>query len=209
MGDCVQMSLVVTTLKSDLLDCFENMNSSNNGDRQFANEISVAVADYAQSGNVVTVDAGPVTGGAFAGGGSGSIAVQSSITENIIFAASIAMKTMLEGGDDYMALQIATGIQAMITAGQVETDVTGVLTPPTGTPSPMVGTAKGILTCIQAPLFASIKSAFASMKNMKEGGNEYLATQLASAIDTYLKAGIVATTGQSNLSGSLGTGTIS
>ena len=65
------------------------------------------------------------------------------------------------------------------------------------------------MTCIQAPLFASIKSAFASMGNMIEGGNEYLATQLASAIDTYLKAGIVATTGQSKLAGSLGTGTIS
>lgn len=204
------MSLVVSVLENDLKDCYESMeNYSENGDRQFARKMSIAIADYAESGNVITVDAGTISAGVFAGGGSGSIAVQQSIAENIIYAASQTMKTMLQGADDYMALQIATAIQAMITAGEVSTNVKGTVTPPTGTPFLQSGKAKGTMQCVQTALFASIKAAFAAMASMSSGGNEYLATQIANAVDVYLKAGIVKTNGETVLRGSLGTGTLS
>lgn len=205
------MSLNVGSLKSDLFNCFEAMNKDTSGDnRIFAQKLSKAVADYAESGDIKTVDAGTIPSGVFAGSGEGSISVQSIIAENIIYAACVAMNSMSVGGDDYLALQIATGIQAMMTAGVVDTDVKGTCTPPTpATPFPMAGKAKGVIVCVQAPLYASIKAAFLAMQNMKENGNLYMADKISSAVDTYLKAGVVTTNGLGSLVESIGGGAMS
>lgn len=204
------MSLVVSTLKGDLKNCFDAMANDTSGDNTtFAKKVSKAVADYVSTGKVATIDAGTVSAGIFAGSGSGSISAEASIAQAIIYAACLAMANMTTGGNDYLALQIATGIQTMMSAANVSTNVTGTVTLPNGATSPLTGTAKGIIACVQAPLYASLKTAFTSMENMTEGGNEYMATQMATAIDTYLKAGVVSTAGQAALSGSVGAGTVS
>ena len=204
------MSLNKDSLKNDLISLFNAMAEDKTGnDRKFAKDLSKAVADYAESGSIATTDLGTIPSGTFTGSGNGSISVDSSIAENIIYAACVAMGSMSVGGDDYLALQIANGIQAMITAGEVTTTVTGTCTPPSGMPFPTGGQAKGIMTCVQAPLYASLKSAFISMQSMTSGGDKYMAEQISSAVDTYLKAGSITTNGQGTIAGSIGTGSMS
>jgi hypothetical protein len=210
VGKDIQMSLVVTTLKNNLKNCFDAMAGDTGGDNTtFAKKVSKAVADYVETGSITTVDAGTVSAGVFAGSGSGSISVQAGIAEAVIYAACQAMVNMTAGGNDYLAMQIATGIQQMMAAGEVSTNVTGLVTPPTGSAFTLTGQATGRTVCVQAPLYAGLKTAFTAMENMTEGGNEYMAAQMATVIDTYLKAGVVSTGGQAALSGSTGAGTLS
>lgn len=205
------MSLSKDSLKNDLISLFNAMAEDKTGNnKKCAKDLSKAVADYAESGSISTTDLGTIPSGTFSGSGNGSISVDSSIAENIIYAACIAMGSMVAGSGDYLALQIATGIQAMITAGEVTTTVTGTCTPPPpATPFPTGGTAKGTMACVQAPLYASLKTAFISMQSMTSGGNKYMAEQITNAVDTYLKAGSITTNGQGTIAGSIGTGSMS
>ncbi len=201
------MSLSSDTLKNDLLSVFRNMTDGD--DRYFAREVSSKIADYAESGSVITTDVGTISAGAFTGAGNGSITVDSSICENIVYAACQAMASMSAGGDAYLAAQLALGIDSMMLAGEVKTTVTGTVTPPSGTPFPMSGSAKGTFTGVSATLQSGFLAAFTSMASMTSGGDEYLAGQMATVITAYLTAGIIATQGQAALSGSIGAGSMS
>lgn len=201
------MSLNQDTLKNNLLSIFRNM--ADGDDSYFAKAVSKKVADYAQSGSITTTDAGTVSAGVFAGLGNGSISVDSTVCEKIVYVACSAMSKMSAGGDVYFATQLALGIDSMITAGTVHTTVKGTVTPPSGTPVILAGTAKGTFTGVSATLQGGFLAAFNTMLNMKSGGNEYLAGEMATTITAYLKAGVIATQGQVALLGSLGTGSMS
>lgn len=201
------MSLDQNELKNKLLSVFHNMTDGD--DRYFAKEVSAKVAEYAELGSITTTDAGTVPGGVFAGSGNGSISVQSSICENIVYAACKVMSTMSAGGDEYLATQLAMGIDSMLSAGEVSTSVKGTITPPSGTPFTSAGAAKGTFKGVFSTMQAGFLATFKAMAGMTKNGDEYLAEQMALYITTYLKAGVVTTQGQANLSGSIGTGAMS
>jgi hypothetical protein len=198
------MSLTVNTLADALKTVFENMKDN----RAFATGFAEAVADYAGSGTVTTADAGTVSAGEFVGAGTGALTCSAALCGDIVYAACEAMNTMPSGGNEYLAAQMALGIDTMIAGGTVETDVSGTVTPPSGIPAPLSGTAEGGMTGIPAPMEAAFLSAFLAMNGMTEGGNDYLAGQCASAVDAYLKAAAVKTSGEGALSGSTGAGTM-
>lgn len=198
------MSLVQSKLKNDLLAAFNSMTDGD--DTVFAKKVSKAVADYAQTGIVSTTDAGAIPAGAFTGKGTGSISVQSSICENILIAACRAMANMTSGGDTYLAAQMASGIHAMISAGQVTTSVVGTVIPPSGGSSPMAGSAKGKMVGVSATIQAGLIAAFQAMGTMTEGGDKYFAEQAANVVTSYLKAAVITTNGTGSISGSIGSG---
>lgn len=198
------MSLVQSKLKNDLLSAFQSMTDGD--DSVFAKKVSKAVADYAQTGLVSTTDIGTISAGAFTGKGTGNISVQSSICENILIAACKAMSKMTSGGDVYLAAQMASGIHAMISAGEVKTSVVGTVIPPSGGSSPMAGQAKGSMIGVPATIQAGLIAAFNSMSKMSEGGDDYFAAQAATVITAYLKAAVITTNGTGSIAGSIGSG---
>lgn len=199
------MSLNVADLKDALYDAFTTMQD----DADLAKKLSAAIADYAESGDITTTDSGQISAGTFAGSGSGKISVDSSVCENIIVAATDSMKSMVSGGDILFAAQIAAGIDAMMADGTVKTDVLGTATPPPpATPFPMGGKAekKGGFVGVSATIQAAMAACFPVMLGMTEGGDDFFAAQLATAVTAYLKAGIITTNGTGALLGSTGSG---
>lgn len=201
------MSLNQNMLKNNLLSVFMNMKDGD--DSYFAEQVSAKIAEYVKSGNVMTADAGTVPTGVFTGSGSGMMDVDSSVCEAIVNAACKAMSKMSSGGDAYFAAQLALGIDSMMLAGEIKTTVIGSVMMPTGTLSPLSGTAKGVFAGIIATLQSGFVTAFNTMASMSEGGDEYLAGQMSTIITAYLKTGVVTTQGQTVLSGSFGTGSLS
>lgn len=201
------MSLNQNELENNLISIFRNMTDGDDG--YFAREVSAAIAGYAESGVVATTDAGAISQGAFVGSGNGSASVDPSICESIVLAACKAMAKMTAGGDDYLASQLAVGIDSMMSAGTVNTSVKGTVTPPNGTAFTTAGTAKGTFTGVMTTLQSGFSAAFNAMAGMTSGGDEYLARQMATVITAYLKAGIIAAQGQANLEGSIGAGSMS
>jgi hypothetical protein len=199
------MGLNVTTLKDDLFAAFRSMTDGD--DAVFAEAVATSTDDYTGSGSIVTADAGPVSGGAFAGAGNGDNTTDDQICRGIVLASCDAMRAMVTGGNAYLAAQLSAGIHSMVMQGEVNTDVMGTVTPPSpASPFPRNGKAKGNQAGVPAPMQAAFLAAFTVMDGMTEGGDEYLAEQIAIAVDAYLKAAIVNTNGQGTLAGSVGIG---
>ncbi|MCR4900250.1 MAG: hypothetical protein K5907_05480, partial [Treponema sp.] len=91
----------------------------------------------------------------------------------------------------------------------ISTTTVGVLTPPPpATPiSPYGGTGKGTFSGSKSVISTRLKTAFATMKKMQSGGDEYLAQELAASIGDYLRAGSVSIILDNPIVGS-GTGAI-
>lgn len=207
------MALNKAQLQSDFEDVFESMTDGN--EDTFPNGISAAVVTFVSGGVVSTTDAGTVTGGTYAGSGTGKLTVTASACAAIIKAACTAMKTMTSGGDDYLAEEMGKGFKKMADDGVVTTTVTGVLTPPPpATPiSPYGGAAKGTISCSEATLVSKLKLLFKKMYNQREeegfDGNKEFAKELANEINSFYTSGTISTDGQGNIAGSSGSGSIS
>ena len=207
------MALNKAQLQSDFEDVFESMTDGN--EDTFPNGISDAVVTFVSGGQVSTQDAGTVTGGTYAGSGTGKLTVTASACAAIIKAACTAMKTMTSGGDDYLAEEMGKGFKKMADDGVVTTTVTGVLTPPPpATPiSPYGGAAKGSISCSEATLVSKLKLLFKKMYNQREeegfDGNKEFAKELANEINSFYTSGTISTQGQGNIEGSTGSGSIS
>jgi hypothetical protein len=198
------MSLNVQKLKNDLLAAFQSMTDGNN--KVFSEKVSKATDDYTETGAINTTDAGAVSAGTFAGKGNGNNTTDDSICEKIVYAACNTMNTMMAGGNAYLAEQLALGIHSMVIQGEVKTNVTGTVVPPGSSPVPMSGTAKGTqMGTAMAAMQASFFAAFTTMDAMTDG-DEYMAQQIAMAVDVYLKSSVVNTQGQGPLAGSVGVG---
>jgi hypothetical protein len=195
------MSLPFSDFVSALKSVFNDMSGD---DRKFSDGFAAAVKDYAESGTIVTADAGTVSAGEFVGAGEGGITVTASDCADLVYAGT---RTMLEtGGNDVLAAEMAEGVDAMITGGKVETEVSGICTPPSGSPFTLSGAAEGTMTGLPAPMEAAFFSAFEAMNAMSEGNNDYMADQCAAAVDNYLTEAVIETEGKDALSGSAGTG---
>lgn len=198
------MSLKQSDLEDDLKEAFATMQN----DADFARLVSAAVARYAESGDITTTDAGQVSAGTFSGSGTGKISVDSSVCEGILVSATNSMKTMTSGGDALLAGQLAAGIDAMMAAGTVTTEVSGTATPPPpASPVPVSGTATGTFTGNPALIQGVMAGAFPVMMGMVEGGNDFFAVQLATCVTSYLNAGTISTNGTGAVAGSIGSGT--
>lgn len=198
------MALVSSILKGDLLSAFQSMNNGDN--RIFSDKVAAACKKFAESGSISTTDAGAVAAGAFSGSGTGDITCKDAPCADTIYTACQIMNGMDSGGDAYLADKMAAAIHNMVLTGTVSCDVTGTVIPPSGGSSPLSGTATGILTGVSVPMQTAFIAAFNTMYGMDSGGDEYLAGQIALAVDAYLKAGIVTTKGSGALSGDIGAG---
>lgn len=200
------MSLTASSLKSDLKAVFDEMRENTDGDNSiFSKGVAAAAKDFIETATVTTTDAGSVSAGVFVGTGSGTVSADDSDAQSIIQSACEAMKSMTSGGNDYLAGKIASAIQTMSDAAEVKTNVSGTVTLSNGSTSALSGTAEGTLTCSYA-LESDLKAAFKAMETMTENGDEYLASQMASAINSFVLSGVVSTQGKSSLSGSVGAG---
>lgn len=198
------MSLKQSDLEDDLKEAFATMQD----DADFARLVSAAVARYAESGDITTTDAGQVSAGTFSGSGTGKISVDSSVCEGILVSATDSMKSMTSGGDALLAGQLAAGIDAMMAAGTVTTEVSGTATPPPpASPVPVSGSATGTFTGNPALIQGVMAGAFPVMMGMVEGGNDFFAVQLATCVTSYLNAGTISTNGTGAIAGSVGSGT--
>ena len=204
------MPLVQATLEKDLKKVFSDMKDAgeNASNDEFSKGISEAIKKFAESGTVTTVDTGATAAGTYAGSGSGTLSLDASLCKNVIDTTTALMKTKED--DAKLATAIANGIQAMTSAGTIDITSNGVLTPPPpATPVPIAGSGKATIVCIPAPIVLALNAAFASMKNMTEGGDDYLATQLATAVNAYYNANTVTGAGTGNLLGVVMSGKLS
>lgn len=205
------MAFDVSTLKTALKTVFDSMTDGDNA--VFANGIASAIVTYVATGDVFTTDKGTVSGGYFEGSGTGKLTVTATACANMIKTACDTMQTMTSGGADYLATQIGQALDKMAEDGEVNTSVSGTLTPPSSSPSPFSGMAKGSISCSSTVLVSALKTLFAQMysKREQEGydGDKDFADTFAEKIDSFWTDGTVSTNGQGGLSGSTGSGSIS
>lgn len=207
------MPLVQTTLEQDLKNAFSEMKKGgeNTNDAYFAKKFSEACKKFGESGTITTADAGAVPAGAFTGTGTGRLSLQSSLMEQPLLSACKAM-TDASSGDSILANGIGNALFAMVSAGKVDTNITGVVVSPSGVSSPLAGTGTGTITCSQASLISGLVSCFSEMKNNagSEGydGDAVFARKASSLIMQFFTQGSVVTAGTGALAGSVGSGTM-
>ena len=208
------MAFVVSKLENDLKKVFSDMKDAGENVTvdMFTDGIAQACADFVQTGSVTTVDTGTIPAGTFTGSGTGQITVQASLLKSALDIACNAMSSMPEGGDDVLANALGSGMFAMSGAAVVDTNIVGTVVSPSGVPSPISGTGKGVIVCVQAPLVSSITSCFSLMKQNagNEGfdGDSYFASELSKAVLTYWTSGTITVNGLAPLVGSVGSGTV-
>lgn len=208
------MAFVVTKLENDLKKVFSDMKDAGENVTidMFTNGIAQSCADFVQTGSVTTVDAGAIPAGAFTGSGTGQITVQASLLKSALDIACNAMAGMTEGGDDVLANALGSGMFAMSSAAVVDTNIVGTVVSPSGVPSPISGTGKGMIVCVQASLVASMQACFNVMKqnagNDQFDGNSHFASELSKAVLTYWTSGTITVNGLAPLVGSVGSGTV-
>ena len=200
------MSLNQSALKENLVQAFQSMKDGD--DSVFAKKVSEAIANHIKMGQITTVDAGAVPAGAFTGAGIGAMTVDASILEGVLRAACKSMTAMSAGGNAILAAQLAAGMDAMTSAGQIKTTITGAAVTPAGVSVPLAGMGQGKFAGVSAPIIAAVNGACSAMETISEGGDSVLAEAIAAAITVYLQSGIITAQGLPPLVGSVGTGTM-
>ena len=203
------MSLVAA--KSIYISNLEKIFRDIKNDDDFSEKLSKETADFIKKGDITTVDAGTIPGGAFTGTGKGIIDVNHSTCKQIIYTATQVMKSMVAGGDKYLADNIALGINTMVMIeGKAKIDVTGVVVNPSGVSSPIKGNAKGkfIDNGLSTVLATEIFVIFQAMSKMTEGGDKFFAEGMGNVVTHYLSGGTITTQGKLVLIGSIGNGKI-
>lgn len=207
------MPLIRTTLEQDLKDIFSEMKKGgeNTSDAYFAQKLAEACKKFGESGTITTVDAGAIPSGAFTGTGTGSLSLQASLMEQPLLASCNAM-TDASTGDSVLANGIGNSLFAMVSAGKVETNITGTVVNPSGVASPIAGTGTGTILCSQVSLISGLISCFSEMRNRagddSYDGDSVFAEEMASLVDSFFKQGTVTVSGTGVLAGSVGSGAI-
>ena len=122
------MAFSKSTLQTDILTVFNNMGSNATND-DFANGLANAVVTFVGTGQVSTTDGGTVPGGAFSGGGVGTLSVTATNCAKIIKDACEEMNNMTSGGNNYLAEELGKAFKKMADEGTVTTTVTGTRAP--------------------------------------------------------------------------------
>jgi hypothetical protein len=183
---------------------FFAMQDGSKTDAWMAQQIAAAIKAYILTGKAVTADAGTAPAGAYAGAGLGTMTIDSDALGGDLTKTYEATQE-----NAFLAANMADDIDAACGAeGTVETVSTGTVTTPVGVTSSFTGAGTGDFAGIQATIETLLAICFETMDTMAAGGDEYLAAQIALAVDTYLKAGDITTALQVPLVGA-GLGAIS
>lgn len=194
------MAFVVATLQASLYQAFEDMNDikDDSGNRYMAEKVAKAISDFIKTGSVTSVDAGTASdGGVYAGAGTGSMSISES---NLKSKLQNTFESKYENDD--LASHIASDIDDVCSASNTcETTTTGTSTLGTKV-NPTSGSGKGTFSGTKTIIESMLKTCFSTMNNMTVGGNLYLATQWATAVNSYMTAGTISITLQTPMSGS-------
>lgn len=208
------MAFSKSTLQADILAVFNNMGSNATND-DFANGLANAVVAFVGTGQVSTTDVGTVPGGAFSGGGTGTLSVTATNCAKIIKDACEEMNNMTSGGNNYLAEELGKAFKKMADEGTVTTTVTGTLTPPSPSPpiTPYGGSANGSISCNSTAMVQALKILFSNMYahagEDDYNGNLEFAKELATQLNNFWTSGRISTSGEGNIEGSYGSGSIS
>lgn len=200
------MALVVSTLQADLQATFLAMNdiTDGSGDRYMADNVAKNIKDYILTGKTSTTDAGAAPAGSYSGSGSGTMTIDDSSLADDLYS------TFTAGYDNNgLASHMAADIDKACSANDTVSETSkGTVTTPSGASSIFSGPAQGKFSGSKATIESNLKACFSSMDEMTSGGNEYFAQEMASAIDSYLKAGNISVTLKSPFLSGTGGGTI-
>lgn len=208
------MAFSKSTLQTDILTVFNNMGSNATND-DFANGLANAVVAFVGTGQVTTTDGGTVPVGAFSGGGTGTLSVTATNCAKIIKDACEEMNNMTSGGNNYLAEELGKAFKKMADEGTVTTTVTGTLTPPSPSPpiTPYGGSATGSISCNSTAMVQALKILFSNMYTHAGeddyNGNLEFAKELATQLNNFWTSGRISTSGEGNIEGSSGSGSIS
>jgi hypothetical protein len=197
------MALAKPALETKIKSVFASMLDGSKTNAWMASQIAAEIKTFVLAGQASTTDAGAAPAGAYAGTGSGTMTIDSG-------SLGSALATTFEAayGNDDLAAHIAADKNAACTADDtISTSTKGTVTTPAGASSPFAGTGKGKFAGAKTTIETTLKSCFAAMNTMTQGGDDYFAAQLAAAVDAYLKAGSVSVTLQPPLAGT-GSGAI-
>ena len=199
------MALAKATLEAAFLGTFTAMDSilDGTGDRYMADETAQAMADYILAGDTKTADTGAAPAGAYTGSGQGKMSIDGSSLASDLYA------TFTAGYDnDALAAHMAADIDKACSADKTVSESSkGTVTTSSGTAT-FGGPAEGKFSGSKATIEAKLKKCFADMDEMTSGGNGHFASEWASAVDSYLKAGQITVELKSPFTKGTGKGTI-
>ncbi len=202
------MPFVASTLETQLKAIFTAMNNmTEGGDNYLATNMALAIKTFVLTGVASTVDVGTVSiVNAYAGAGTGTMNIDNTTLANSLLSAFNAQKN--NPNDDALATDIADSIHEVATKKDtIITSTVGTLTNPSGVVTPYAGTGKGTFSGSSAPLAQLLKSTFASMKDLSEGGNDIFALQMSLGVLQYFRLGVVSVVLDTPITGT-GTGVI-
>lgn len=183
------MALVVSTLQSALLATFLAMDdiTDGSGDRYMADNVAANIKAYILTGETKTTDTGAAPAGSYAGSGEGKMTIDDSSLADDLYS------TFTAGYDNNgLASHMAADIDKACSANDTVSETSkGTVTTSSGATSSFSGPAQGKFSGSKATIENKLKACFSAMDNMVSGGNEHYAQEMASAIDSYLKAGSI------------------
>jgi hypothetical protein len=186
-----------STLAAALKLIFLAMQDGSKTDAWMAGQMAAAIQAYILTGQAVTADAGTAPAGAYAGAGTGAMTIDTDALETDLAATFEDTQA-----DSFLALGMAVDIDAACGADDtIETVSSGTVTTPVGVTSSFTGAGTGTFTGELQPLAALLLACFTVMGSMPAGGDEYMAAQVALAVDGYLRTGTIAVVLQAPLLG--------
>lgn len=186
-----------SALETKLKTIFYTMWDGSKTNAWMAEQISAAIRDYILTGEAETTDVGTAPAGAYAGTGKGTMTINA---DNLRGDLTPTFENTEE--NSFLAAHMAEDIDAACSAEDtVETDTAGTVTTPIGVSSPFAGKGKGDFAGTKADIETLLNLCFETMNAMTSGGDDYLAEQIAVAVDSYLKAGKISVTLQPPLAG--------
>jgi hypothetical protein len=199
------MALVKTVFETTLKGIFAMMPDGSKTNAWMAEQIANAIKAYAGSGQASTTDGGAAPAGVYVGAGAGTMAINADDLKSKLKITFEAAYT-----NDDLAAHIATDIDDACKADDtITTASAGTVTTPAGAASPFSGPGKGRFTGTKATIETVLKACFSTMNSMSKGGDDYFAAQLATAVDTYLKAGTISVNLQAPFVSGTGSGGLS
>ena len=199
------MALAKATLETAFLATFMAMDSilDGTGDRYMADNTAQAIADYRLAGDTKTSDMGAAPAGAYTGSGQGKMTIDGSSLADDLYATFTAGY-----GNDDLAAHMAADIDKACSADKTVAETSqGTVTTLSGSAT-FAGSAEGKFSGNMGTIEAKLKKCFADMDGMTSGGNGHFASEWASAVDSYLKAGQISVELKSPFTKGTGMGTI-
>lgn len=187
------MSLVKSTLEQQLKSIYKTMsNMSVGGDEYLASQLGNAIQTYVSTGTLSTtvdVGMGVTPPGPYTGVTNGTMSIVGATISGIVLTALKTMSNMSAGGDTFIANQIGLAINTAFTSAICSgTSIGSISSLPLGIPVPSVVPITGVVIGVSTIISNTLISAFNTMSNMSEGGDDYLASQMATAVDDYIKS---------------------